>query len=236
MLNRLGILAMTVGGALAFASVQPVQAQSPSSQDLLKTCLSCHGPGGISTLPSRPSIAGQRGDYVARQLTSFLQAAEFHKANRIQDTDDDAVGTADPRGSSLRVDPIMEHMVTGLDATQVVKISAAIAALPCRLDKMVIKSPPPTPPSISKSCAMCHGVDGVGDQHDVPILAGQQRAYLRRQLLLLRESAWGAPPREGDISRSHPIMESETARLKIQDVDILAKYYSALDCRGRADN
>jgi cytochrome c553 len=166
-------------------------------------------------------------------LTAFLQAAEFHQANLSQDLDDSAQGQTSP---ALRTDPIMEHMVSGLNSTQILKISAAVAALPCRSDTAVIKSPPPSPPSVAKSCAACHGHDGVGNQFDVPILAGQQRAYLRRQLLLLRESAWGAPGREGDQVRSHPIMESETARLKIEDVDTLAQYYADLDCRGRSQN
>ena len=91
---------------------------------------------------------------------------------------------------------------------------------------------PPVMPQAGQRCAACHGVDGIGRLPHVPNVAGQQRAYLRRQLLLIRETAWGAAPREHESWRSHPIMERQAARISIEDVDALARYYAALDCRG----
>jgi len=241
MFERVKILIATLCGTMALAWIQPVHAQatvqSPSSpekgavQKILKVCLQCHGTGGISTIPSHPTIAGQKKDYIARQLTAFLQASETHQGKRNKDVDGPALSKSEAR-IGMRADPIMEHMVNGLEPTMIVKIASVVSKLACRKDDTVVHPPPPLP-SIMKACVSCHGADGISHQYDVPNLAGQQRAYLRRKLLLIRESAWGAQPREGDSLRSHPIMESHVGRLKIEDVDALAKYYAALDCRGR---
>ena len=239
--NLLGREGLALLLAFVFAYALPLQAQDPLQsvpetdpdrvKKVFEACVQCHGPGGVSNLPSRPTIAGQKGDYVARQLTAFVQAAKEYRTDSDQDADDGPLKDPQAQGR-IRSDPIMEHMVEGLDASTIVKIAAVVSKLPCRTDEAVIKSPPPTPPSITHECALCHGEDGVGDRFDTPNLAGQQRAYLRRELLLIRESAWGATPREGETSRKHPIMESQVARLKIQDVDAVAQYYSELDCRG----
>jgi cytochrome c553 len=66
----------------------------------------------------------------------------------------------------------------------------------------------------------------------VPNIAGQQRGYLRRQLLIIRENAWGADSSDSERWRTHPIMERQAARISIEEVDALAQYYAALDCRG----
>ena len=225
----LGILAV-----MAWAVSSPVQAQTtapPVAPDpnagvekTLETCFQCHGPGGISRIPSRPSIAGQSADYVARQLFAFKRAAALHLGN--SDTDADADNSTD----RVRVDPIMEHMGTSLDDALIGRVALAVSQLACRADDVAQKTP--TPPQVARRCASCHGLNGRATRADIPNLAGQQRAYLRRELLLIRETAWGAEPREGESWRGHPIMEAQAARLKIEDVDALARFYSSLDCRG----
>jgi len=220
MFARSGILAVGLCGAMLFAGTSVAQTPekkilvvvSAPVQKTLKTCFQCHGPQGISKIPSRPTIAGQKGNYIAQQLTAFLKAAKS--------------------SSSVRSSPAMVHVVQGLDAATIVKVASVLSALDCRKDDTKVKTPPPTPPTVAEACAVCHGADGIGTQINTPNLAGQQRAYLRRELLLIRETAWGAAPRDGEAARVHPIMESQVARLKIQDVDALAQYYSALDCRG----
>lgn len=220
MFGRFEKLAVGLCGAMLFAGTsgaqtpaqEPLPVASASVQTILKTCFQCHGPKGISTIPSRPTIAGQKGNYIAQQLTAFIKAAQS--------------------SSPVRSNPVMEHAVNGLESAMIVKVASAISTLDCRKDDAKVKTPAPPLPTVARVCATCHGVDGIGIQINTPNLAGQQRAYLRRELLLIRETAWGAVPRDGEIARAHPIMESQVARLKIQDVDALAEYYSALDCRG----
>lgn len=198
----------------------------------LKTCFQCHGENGVSNLSNRPTIAGQKADYVVRQLKAFKRAAAEHALAVENTQDSDAKVAAALPGRS---DPIMEHMAAGLGEALVVPVAQAISRLSCRGDATVDKAKAvPLMPAVGKRCVACHGADGIGVQPYVPNIAGQQRAYLRRQLLLIRETAWGAQPREHDSWRSHPIMESQAARISIEDVDALANFYAALDCQGVA--
>ncbi|MBL4692909.1 MAG: hypothetical protein JKY92_06225 [Magnetovibrio sp.] len=200
-------------------------------QETLKTCFSCHGENGISSMPSHPSIAGQKGDYIAKKLTAFKMAGKTHDANLENDIDD-SVSNKGTRQGRLRADPVMEHMIKGLDSVLIVRVAETVSKLACRKETNRPKSRLYPAPRSVVECIACHGSKGLGKRTDTPVLAGQQRSYLRRQLLLIRETAWGALPREGESARAHPIMERQVARLKIQDVDVLAKYYSSLDCRG----
>lgn len=201
------------------------------SGDPLQTCFGCHGPGGVSRIPTRPSIAGQKVDYVARQLAAFKRAASA----RTEDTDGDADDTSAP-ATPNRSDPIMAHMATALSAAEIPAIAAAVSKLACDgvsgEAKAKAAAKQPVMPQAGQGCVACHGADGIGTTAHTPNLAGQQRSYLRRQLLLIREAAWGAAPRENEGWRSHPIMERQAARITIEDVDALARYYAALDCRG----
>ena len=41
-----------------------------SSRGIL-ACVTCHGPGGNSTLPANPNLAGMSHEYIAKQLRDF---------------------------------------------------------------------------------------------------------------------------------------------------------------------
>lgn len=214
------ILAVT--GVLLASTNVPAQTPNiptdPSIQQTLETCFKCHGAGGVSRIPSRPTIAGQSADYIASQLHAFRRAA----ANVKPDTK-----------AQVRSDPIMLHMGEGLADTQIWPLAQAVSALACDGGANQDQQPKPLMmPKAGARCVACHGADGVTNQPGIPNLAGQQRAYLRRELLLIREAAWGATPRENESWRSHPIMEREAARISISDVDALARYYASLNCRG----
>lgn len=220
-------------GAYAQTPTTDPAAQDAHAQDILKTCFECHGPGGVSTLPTRPTIAGQNAPYVARQLELFKRAAAAHAQSGLPsgslsgDVDADAA-------LPIRSDPIMEHMAEQLDAAMIRRVADAVSKLSCDGEKppaQAATQTPPIPPA-GQRCTACHGTDGIAQTPNVPNLAGQRRAYLRRQLLLIRETAWGAEPRENESWRSHPIMEREAARISIEDVDTLAYYYAGLNCHG----
>lgn len=225
-------LVMGLGARSAQAQAQSGQQQNGQDrlQSTLETCFSCHGTGGVSVIPSRPTIAGQKPQYIARQLHAFQRAKVAHDADN--DADNPAAGQA--QALPMRSDPVMEHMTAGLDNALIDQVAERIAALPCDGDKAKAAKNPPAKPLIAGRCDVCHGANGIGTQPQIPNLAGQQGAYLRRQLLLMRETAYGAEPREGERWRRHPIMERQAARISIADVDALARYYSGLDCRGAA--
>jgi len=72
----------------------------------------------------------------------------------------------------------------------------------------------------AKSCAPCHGQDGIGKQALYPNLAGQKEEYLRKQLWAFKRGV-----------RKDPNMLIQVRQLSGQDVDDLAAYYSSLQCR-----
>lgn len=67
------------------------------------------------------------------------------------------------------------------------------------------------------SCAGCHGAAGVSSNPVWPNLAGQQAAYLVKQMKAFR-----------DGSRSDPMMGPMAKPLSDSDIDNLAAYYSGL--------
>lgn len=231
-------IATTAGLLLAGAAASAQTPEQPSpaalAAETVKSCFACHGDGGVSRIPTRPTIAGQKSDYVARQLTAFRRAAVESARDDDGDADDGAAIAANPAAKAAgRMDPIMSHMAETLGEAQIPYVAAAVAALACDggAPKAAPANPPAMPPA-AQHCTSCHGEDGIGNLPHVPNIAGQQRAYLRRQLLLIRETAWGAQPRENENWRNHPIMERQAARISIEDVDALAHYYASLDCRG----
>jgi cytochrome c553 len=231
---RIGWLTGVVLASSAALAQTPQLTLEAQVAEALQTCFQCHGENGVSTVPTRPTIAGQNADYVVHQLHAFKRAAEEHARTVDSAADADAQGVAVLQGRS---DPIMEHMAAGLDDALVMPVAEAVAKLTCNGEAVsqeakIIPTNPPQMPAVGQRCVACHGVDGIGVQPTVPNIAGQQRAYLRRQLLMIRETAWGAQPREHDSWRGHPIMESQAARISIEDLDALAHYYSTLDCRG----
>jgi len=229
MLFAFGNTAQSVAQSVNPALVPTPKVPKVAIKDILKVCFECHGDGGISSVPSRPTIAGQKGNYLARELKAFQKAAR----KPARDFDNDAGGVTKKENESqtmLRANPVMQHMVKGLNIASITKLSAVLSKMACRKDKTKIF--PKSAPAITKQCILCHGKTGIATQKNAPHLAGQRRSYLRRQLLLIRESAWGATPRESENLRTHPIMESQVARLSIEQVDALAEYYSSQDCRG----
>ncbi len=69
----------------------------------------------------------------------------------------------------------------------------------------------------AKTCAICHGMDGLSRRPDAPNIAGQLRFYIREQLQHYRSG-----------KRSHAVMSVVARDLVDEDIDNLAAYYSAI--------
>lgn len=67
------------------------------------------------------------------------------------------------------------------------------------------------------TCAGCHGAAGISNNPLWPNLAGQQAAYLAKQMKAFR-----------DGTRKDPTMEPMAKPLSDADIDNLAAYYSSL--------
>ena len=121
-------------------------------------CIVCHGPGGNSTDPSIPSLAGQPAQFIAMQL--YL----YREGNR-----KDAQMT--PMASALSnadMNELAAYFSGQKPAVPSHRTAPENAAVGRRLAEQ-------------HHCVQCHGPALLGLQH-IPRLAGQHYAYLRTQL------------------------------------------------------
>ena len=237
MANRGFVLIVSLFGALGLAGL-PAQtkAQGVTSkvdphkvQETLDVCFGCHGSKGVSTSGAFPTIAGQDSAYLLNQLTTFRRTS--HGAPATQDA---AQFATVRRGLPGRSSNEMAEVVKGMDDDLIVAVVKVLTDLPCdgkpRQRAQRMETLPP--PAQVKRCTVCHGADGVGLRPGVPRLAGQQRAYLLRQLKMLRNSARSKPHPPGEAWRSSRIMNTQALRLSDADIDAIAHHYSELNCHG----
>ena len=71
--------------------------------------------------------------------------------------------------------------------------------------------------NLSGPCKACHGMAGVPVANEWPVLAGQQAAYLQKQLAAFKGGA-----------RVNPHMQAAIAHLGEEQFKALAAYYSQL--------
>jgi cytochrome c553 len=121
-------------------------------------CAECHGPQGISTDPTVPSLAGQPKQFITTQLVMFRDGN--------------------------RKDPRMSPMAAGLSNADIDDFGTYFAAqtpkpaTPLADTDKVAES---RRLAEQYNCVQCHGPELRGQQH-LPRLAGQQASYLATQL------------------------------------------------------
>jgi cytochrome c553 len=71
-----------------------------------------------------------------------------------------------------------------------------------------------------EACAMCHGVDGIARDTEVPHLAGQNERYLFNQMMAFRSG-----------KRVHKEMRYMARQMSPTEIGALAAYYAALPPR-----
>jgi len=126
------------------------------------SCAVCHGPGGNSTNPTVPSVAGQWNDYVVLALFQFRAK---HRPSPIMDpqaarlTDDDLGNLAAYYSSQPKWKPIRQSSPAALEK------GPALAH--------------------DKRCMQCHTPTLAG-QDSVPRIAGQHIQFLTEQLKAFR--------------------------------------------------
>jgi cytochrome c553 len=70
---------------------------------------------------------------------------------------------------------------------------------------------------VTQVCAVCHGVDGIGKNPDVPNLAGESTLYLEKQLKAFKSG-----------ERKHEQMSIIAQGLQDKDIADVAAWYSSL--------
>jgi cytochrome c553 len=148
---------------LCLATNHQARAQSdPAVVKLAEQCVACHGPGGNSTNPDYPVLAGQSWRYIYIQLKDFKEGR--------------------------RNDPVMSPMAAGLSRDDMIALGnyfAAVKAKPIAFKADGAKVEAGRKISDAVLCPMCH-LGGFVGQNEIPKVAGQYPQYIRKQLLDFR--------------------------------------------------
>lgn len=121
-------------------------------------CFVCHGPGGNSTIPTNPSLAGHPAQAIAMQLYQFREGN--------------------------RKDPQMSPMASTLSNAEMNELAAYFSRQkPAAPSHKTAPENAAAGPKLAQqfNCVQCHGPRLLGQQH-IPRLAGQQHEYLLAQL------------------------------------------------------
>ena len=127
------------------------------------------------------------------------------------------IGEREGRGSAMtatsrliatwRSNDRMHLVLGGLVAAAAALAPASQAAADAALGKAKVQA----------VCAVCHGLDGIGKNPEVPNLAGENQQYIQKQLKAFRSGA-----------RQHEQMSIIAKDLTDQDIANLADWFASL--------
>jgi cytochrome c553 len=145
--------------ALAIVAPQAARAQDvEAGREKAGPCQACHGPGGNSTIPLFPSLAGQTARYLYLQLRDYQEGR--------------------------RHDPQMDPIVAPLSRQDLLDLAAFFAAQkprPSTFNADPQKAARGQKKSAETLCPMCHLREFMG-QNEIPRVAGQQYDYIVKQM------------------------------------------------------
>jgi Cytochrome c553 len=164
-------------------------------------CQGCHGEEGISIEGLIPKLAGQYGKYISKELRNYQAGTRSHQimnAMAATISDDDLADIAAYFASRNKMKGVGSNNELGKNLFLHGDISRTMVA-----------------------CINCHGVNGKGltpNTSMFPVIGGQQKDYIRRQLVNFRK---------GDRTNSpNGIMNRITQKLTDDELEALADYVS----------
>lgn len=174
-----------------------------AGKDKSLLCQGCHGEAGISLEPLVPSLAGQYGRYIQKQIRNYQAGTRSHQImNAMAGTLDDPNDVADIAAYFASQNK-MKGEGAGNDVGKNLFLHGDIS-------RMTI------------ACVNCHGVRGKGltpNTSAFPVLGGQQKEYIHRQLMNFRAGIRTNSPNN--------IMNRITQKLTDDEIEALAEYVSA---------
>lgn len=166
-------------------------------------CQGCHGEYGISTEPLIPKLAGQYAIYLAKELRNYQAGTRSHQ--------------------------IMNAMAATISDENLADIAAYFASqtkmkgdgsADNQLGKELFLHGDPS--RIRLACVNCHGIKGKGLAPNMPmfpVIGGQHKDYIRRQLINFRDGYRTNSP--------NAIMNRIASSLTDDEIESLAEYSSA---------
>jgi cytochrome c553 len=159
-------------------------------------CVACHGADGQSSNPTLPSLAGQTSRYMYEELSDF-QAGRRHSV------------TMTPIAKTLSAGD-MQALADFFSAQR--PMSSSYAAEPAMVTQGA---------SIAANalCTTCHGENFAG-QNETPRVAGQQYAYIVKQLESFRD---------GRRTNDGGSMQGVVHGVSNEQIEAIAQYVANLD-------
>ncbi len=116
-----------------YFSMQPCRTDAPDAApeplpEVINACTQCHGYDGRSVFLEVPNIAGQRQDYLARQLVSFRTAALQMESMKMES---DNIGNTE---HDVRYHYLMSMKAKDLSDHDIIDLSKYYAALKCEAE------------------------------------------------------------------------------------------------------
>ena len=174
-----------------------------AGKDKSMLCQGCHGEDGNSFEPAIPKLAGQYAGYISKQIRDFQ--------------------------TGFRSNAIMNGMAATVDDADLADISAYFAGRTKMkgdgagnaLGKNLFQNGDMS--RMMVACVNCHGVNGKGKTQEnsmFPVLGGQQKEYLRLQLVTFRQGERANSP--------GGVMNIVAQNLTDAEIEALAEYISGL--------
>ncbi len=193
----------------------------------VRPCAVCHGNQGISELPGIPNLAGQKADYLVKQMISMHLSANtllgLGGGRAEQPPNSHEMLWTDHRENRT-----MARQTAILNETDIRTIAEYYAAKPRAC-------PPPgadrgARTGLVERCAVCHGEDGISTTPHVPNLAGQHRLYLADQIQRMRSAARGEVFIDAAIARAAGIMGTQALLVPENQIAGLAHWFANAPC------
>ena len=149
------------------------------AKTLYASCVACHGQRGEGNAAlGAPAIAGMQDWYLKSQLEAFALGRRGYKAD-------------DNYGAQMRA--AVKTLTSAADRAAVAAYVAKLPALKPAAGKPAGKAALANGSTqFNALCSSCHGSNGLGNQAlGAPRLAGQNSAYLARQLAAFRSGQRG---------------------------------------------
>lgn len=193
-------LAVLMGSVLlAVSGAALAEGDAKRGAELAAACGGCHGETGNSEVPTFPKLAGQKAQYIVKQI------ADFQKGGR---TDETMVGMAmsvtekqdaQDIAAFFANQPVMKGTAEGADAKLVAK------------GKDIY---------VEFKCNTCHGDDGKGKGSLFPVLGGQHKDYIAKTLNDLKTDV-----RKNDATM---MMAPIAKKLNAKQIEAVAEYLATL--------
>jgi len=173
-------------------------------------CASCHDRAATKNYPEIPFIRGQHQRYLSKQLQAFRQ----NLANR-----------SGGIKVSERYNHLMDLRASKLTNSDINNLASYFSSQVCRSSGR--NSSKITRPKLAEACAFCHGEKGRSPFIAYPKIAGQNMAYLIKQLKIMRAAAKNPGQKN---ARFHRTMAAQVVALTNAEIVALGYYYSKQNC------